>query len=306
MRDDLTLDLGSALRPSVLQRFARRTSRRASASAGTRAAIRRRVDSRRLRLVLHAAALEPGRQLRAERPDGFGSYTAGSGPDRLSDLSDVRARGVRSRTRRPRRCRRETSPSGRARRAFYTQQFARYGVDFSKVPNYPDAFVNPRSQVASIGFEREVMKGFFVAADYVHQHSTISIARSISTRRRRSIAPRRPGALDGAARTRRGRSCRSTAAFRQINVIMNLGDADYDALQTMFSYRGNRRCRARSATRCRRRRTPPSRTATASGRTTRTSPARRAGARPEPARSAAPRGGHGQLQPAVSTSPPAP
>jgi hypothetical protein len=28
---------------------------------------------------------------------------------------------------------------------------------------------------------------------------------------------------------------------RQVNVIMNLGVADYDGLQTLFSYRGNRR-----------------------------------------------------------------
>ena len=53
---------------------------------------------------------------------------------------------------------------------------------------------------------------------------------------------------------------------------MNLGVADYDGLQTQISYRGSREVsRRRSATRCRRRPTPPSRTATASARTTRTS-----------------------------------
>src|SRR5215471_2461534 len=55
-------------------------------------------------------------------------------------------------------------------RDFYTQQFAQYGLDFSKLTNYPDTFVNPRSQVVSIGAEREVMTGFFAGADYVHQH----------------------------------------------------------------------------------------------------------------------------------------
>ena len=30
--------------------------------------------------------------------------------------------------------------------------------------------MNPRSQVTSIGVEREMIKGLFVGADYVHQH----------------------------------------------------------------------------------------------------------------------------------------
>jgi hypothetical protein len=55
-------------------------------------------------------------------------------------------------------------------RAFYQEQFAPYGLDFSRLPNYPDELVNPRSQVVSIGVEREVATGLFVAADYVHQH----------------------------------------------------------------------------------------------------------------------------------------
>ena len=32
--------------------------------------------------------------------------------------------------------------------------------------------MNPRSQVTSIGAERELMKGLFAGADYVHQHWT--------------------------------------------------------------------------------------------------------------------------------------
>jgi hypothetical protein len=56
------------------------------------------------------------------------------------------------------------------RRAFYQEQFARYGLNFDLLPNYPDQLVNPRSQVISIGAEREVIKGFFAGGDYVHQH----------------------------------------------------------------------------------------------------------------------------------------
>src|SRR3979409_1375530 len=55
-------------------------------------------------------------------------------------------------------------------RAFYESQFAKFGLNFDRLPNYPDKFVNPRSQVLSIGAEREVIKGVFVGGDYVHQH----------------------------------------------------------------------------------------------------------------------------------------
>ena len=58
------------------------------------------------------------------------------------------------------------------RRAFYEAQFAKYGLNFDLLPNYPDKLVNPRSQVVSIGAEREVVKGLFAGADYVHQHWT--------------------------------------------------------------------------------------------------------------------------------------
>ena len=42
-------------------------------------------------------------------------------------------------------------------------------------------------------------------------------------------------------RMRPGRSCRSAAACAPVNVLMNLGDADYDGLQTQISYRGHAR-----------------------------------------------------------------
>src|SRR5207248_772812 len=37
------------------------------------------------------------------------------------------------------------------RRSFYEPQFARYGLNFDLLPNYPDKLVSPRSQVVSIG-----------------------------------------------------------------------------------------------------------------------------------------------------------
>src|SRR5262249_28814203 len=54
--------------------------------------------------------------------------------------------------------------------SFYQTQFARYGLNFDRLPNYPDRFGNPRSQVVSIGAERELVRGLFAGADYVRQH----------------------------------------------------------------------------------------------------------------------------------------
>ncbi|HEY0405153.1 MAG TPA: TonB-dependent receptor, partial [Pyrinomonadaceae bacterium] len=143
------------------------------------------------------------------------------------------------------------------RRAFYESQFAKYGLNFDRLPNYPDKLVNPRSQVISIGAEREVVKGLFIGADYVHQRLT-GIDRTVDLNA--------PSALD---RTNVGQ-CRLLATgcnlsnsainaqnvaaanatrpilpvnggVRQVNVLTNLGVADYNGLQTNFSYRGNSR-----------------------------------------------------------------
>ena len=123
--------------------------------------------------------------------------------------------------------------------AFYKSQFAKYGLNFDLLPNYPGELVNPRSQVVSIGAEREVAKGLFIGTDYVHQHWT-DLARSVDLNA--------PSAFD---RTVIGQT-RSVAAanatrpilpvnggVRSVNVLMNLGTSDYDGLQTEFSYRGH-------------------------------------------------------------------
>lgn len=127
------------------------------------------------------------------------------------------------------------------RRAFYEAQFARYGLNFSLLPNYPDGLSNPRSQVVSIGAEREFIKGLFAGADFVHQHWT-GLDRTMDLNA--------PSAFD---RTATGQ-VRSVAAanatrpilpvnggVRQVNVLTNFGDASYDGLQTQVSYRGSSR-----------------------------------------------------------------
>ncbi|MEO7157867.1 MAG: carboxypeptidase regulatory-like domain-containing protein, partial [Vicinamibacterales bacterium] len=122
---------------------------------------------------------------------------------------------------------------------FYRSQFAGYGLNFDLIaPNYPDKFVNPRSQVLSIGVEREVFKGLFVGGDYVNQHWT-GLDRTIDLNA--------PSAFDRTAigQTRSVAAANATrpilpvnGGIRQVNVLTNMGVSDYHALQTQVTYRG--------------------------------------------------------------------
>jgi carboxypeptidase family protein len=125
---------------------------------------------------------------------------------------------------------------------FYREQFARFGLNFDLLPNYPDKLVNPRSQVVTFGAEREFFKGFFFGADYVHQHwsnldRTVDLNAPAPFTGRSAATPTRSVADANLTRAIRP----AAGGVRQVNVIMNLGVADYDGLQTLFSYRGNRK-----------------------------------------------------------------
>jgi Carboxypeptidase regulatory-like domain/TonB dependent receptor len=127
-------------------------------------------------------------------------------------------------------------------RDFYREQFARFGLNFDLLPNYSDKLVNPRSQVITIGAEREFFKGFFFGADYVHQHwsnldRTVDLNAPAPFLDRSAANPVRSVATANNTRPIRP----ANGGVRQVNVIMNLGVADYDGLQTLFSYRGNRK-----------------------------------------------------------------
>ncbi|HEX8071915.1 MAG TPA: TonB-dependent receptor [Pyrinomonadaceae bacterium] len=140
------------------------------------------------------------------------------------------------------------------RRDFYRAQFARFGLNFDLLPNYPDELINPRSQVFSAGAEREVFKGFFVGGDYVHQHVG-GLDRTVDLNAPAPFDRTAPGqfrcplgrtppctqaeAVTAANATRPIRP--ANGGVRQVNVLTNLGVADYDGLQTNFSYRGHRR-----------------------------------------------------------------
>jgi hypothetical protein len=127
------------------------------------------------------------------------------------------------------------------RRSFYEAQFARYGLNFDKLPYYPDKLVNPRSQVASIGVEREIVHGLFAGADYVHQHWT-NLDRTVDLNAPTPFDRTAPGQVRTVAAANATRAILPVnGGVRQVNVLMNLGVADYDGLQTQVSYRGNRR-----------------------------------------------------------------
>jgi hypothetical protein len=127
------------------------------------------------------------------------------------------------------------------KRAFYEQQFAEFGLDFNQVPNYPDEFRNPRSQVVSIGAEREVIKGLFAGADYVHQHWT-DLDRNVDLNAPEPFDRTAPGQTRSVAAANATRPLAPVSGgVRSINTLMNLGVADYDGLQTQVSYRGSTR-----------------------------------------------------------------
>ena len=108
------------------------------------------------------------------------------------------------------------------------------------MPNYPDKLVNPRSQVVSIGAEREVVKGLFAGADYVHQHWT-DLDRTVDLNAPSPFDRTAPGQVRSVAAANATRPILPVnGGVRQVNVLMNLGVADYDGLQTQVSYRGNR------------------------------------------------------------------
>jgi hypothetical protein len=121
----------------------------------------------------------------------------------------------------------------------YRQQFAQYGVNFDQLPFYPDALVNPKSQVFSAGFERELPARWNLSADYVHQHWS-DLDRTVDLNAPTPFPRTAPGQVRSTAAADLTRPILPVnGGFRQINVIMNLGVADYDALQTNLTYRGS-------------------------------------------------------------------
>ena len=127
------------------------------------------------------------------------------------------------------------------RRDFYREQFARFGLNFDLLPGYPDELVNPRSQVFTIGAEREFLRGLFFGADYVHQHLS-GIDRTVDLNAPSVFDRTAPGQVRTVAAANNTRPILpAPSGVRQVNVLTNLGAADYDGLQTQLTYRGHSR-----------------------------------------------------------------
>ncbi|MEA2572658.1 MAG: hypothetical protein QOI24_4659 [Acidobacteriota bacterium] len=127
------------------------------------------------------------------------------------------------------------------RRSFYQAQFAKYGLDFSKLPNYPDELRNPRSQVLSIGAERELIPGLFAGSDFVHQHWT-DLVRTVDLNAPSPFDRTAPGQVRSVAAANATRPILPVnGGVRQVNVLTNLGTADYNGLQTQLTWRGSSR-----------------------------------------------------------------
>lgn len=125
------------------------------------------------------------------------------------------------------------------KRSFYTTQFAQFGLDFSKLPNYPDQLLSPRSQNITIGAEREIGKGLFISADYMHQYWN-NLVRTVDLNAPTVFVRTAPGQVRTVAAANATRPIVSVAGgVTQVNTIMNLGYSDYDGLTTEISYRGN-------------------------------------------------------------------
>jgi hypothetical protein len=118
-------------------------------------------------------------------------------------------------------------------------EYARF-FDVGRLDGYPDALVNPKSQVTSIGIEREIAPRTFVSADYVHQHWT-GLDRTVDLNAPALFVRTAPGQVRSAAAADATRPIvPQPNGFRQINVVENLGVADYDGLQTSLRWRGAR------------------------------------------------------------------
>jgi hypothetical protein len=120
--------------------------------------------------------------------------------------------------------------------SYYAQFF-----DITKLPGYASAtFENPRSQVGSVGVEWQIRPRTVVSVDYVKQHWT-GLDRTVDLNAptlfvRTAAAQVRTAAAADATRP----ITPVNGGYRQINVVENLGVADYDGLQTTLRWQGAR------------------------------------------------------------------
>jgi carboxypeptidase family protein/TonB-dependent receptor-like protein len=112
------------------------------------------------------------------------------------------------------------------RRAFYTQFF-----DISKLSGYPDKLLNPRTDQATLGAERELADRWFLSADVVHAR-TEDIPRNLDLNAPAAFVRTAPGQTRPATVADATRPIAPVAnGYRRILATVNQGEARYDGLQ---------------------------------------------------------------------------
>jgi outer membrane receptor for ferrienterochelin and colicin len=112
------------------------------------------------------------------------------------------------------------------RRAYYSQFF-----DISKLQGYPDELLNPRTDQATLGVEREMGERWFLSADVVHSR-TEDILRNIDLNAPAPFDRTAPGQTRSATVADATRPIVPVAnGYRRILATVNEGEARYDGLQ---------------------------------------------------------------------------
>jgi hypothetical protein len=112
------------------------------------------------------------------------------------------------------------------RRSYYSQFF-----DISKLNGYPDELLNPKTDQATLGVEREIGDRWFVSLDGVHAHTT-DIERNLDLNAPVAFDRTTPGQTRPAATADATRPITPVAGgYRRILVTVNQGEAKYDGLQ---------------------------------------------------------------------------
>jgi hypothetical protein len=118
------------------------------------------------------------------------------------------------------------------RAAYYSQFF-----DVSKLKSYPDKLLNPYTQLASVGVERELADKLILSVDYVWQH-TIGIDRPLDLNApapftRTAVGQSRTAAAANATRP----IVPVNNGYRRIIAIVNNGESLYNGMQLNLNKR---------------------------------------------------------------------
>jgi hypothetical protein len=120
------------------------------------------------------------------------------------------------------------------------QAFLSQFFDLSHLKNYPGQLLNPYTQLAALGIERQLGGGWFLDMDYVHQ-LTLRILRPVDLNAPTVFVRTAPGEIRPATTADLTRPILPAPdGFRRISTMVNEGTAYYDGLQVNvnkhFSY----------------------------------------------------------------------